>query len=96
MAKHSPHVLELAKRGAEAQLRDLVQELRYLLELFPHLQDSFDADELPLRFIMAKDAGRLTAKSAAAPGSRPQPSPRKAVRRRAKKSGPVRRSQKKG
>jgi hypothetical protein len=28
--------------------------------LFPHLRDSFDKDELPLRFIMAKGSGALT------------------------------------
>ena len=57
VAKYPPHLLELAKRGAEVQLRDLVQEINYLIELFPHLRDSFDEGELPLRFIMARDAG---------------------------------------
>ena len=57
MAKHSPRVLDLAKRGAAAQLRDLLHEAEMLLELFPDLRDSFDKDELPLNFIMAEGSG---------------------------------------
>jgi hypothetical protein len=60
MARHPAHILELAKHGAEVQLRDLLQEIKYLIELFPHLRDSLDEDELPLRFIMARDAGRAS------------------------------------
>lgn len=60
MAKHAPHILELAKRGAEVQLRDLMQEIMYLVKLFPDLKDSFNEDELPLRFIMARDAARAS------------------------------------
>jgi hypothetical protein len=70
MGKHPAHILELARLGAEVQLRDLMQEIRYLLELFPHLRDSFDEDELPLRYIMARDAGQ--ALKAAARGARRQ------------------------
>jgi hypothetical protein len=55
----------LARRGAAAQLDDLVQEAKYLMDLFPHLRDSFDTDELPIRFIMAKDSGRVTKRSSA-------------------------------
>ena len=51
------HLLELARRGAEARLHELAQEARYLIELFPHLQDSFDRDELPVSFILATGAG---------------------------------------
>jgi hypothetical protein len=53
------HLFELAKRGAEARLGELVQEAKYLIDLFPHLRDSFDKDELPLPFIIAKGAGRV-------------------------------------
>ena len=60
MPNYPSHILELAKRGAEVRLRDLVKEIKFLLELFPHLSDSFDKDELPLRFIIAKGAGRAT------------------------------------
>ena len=42
------HLFELAKRGAKARLGELVQEAKYLIDLFPHLRDSFDKDELPM------------------------------------------------
>src|SRR5580704_8296699 len=58
--RQDAHLYELAKRGAEVQLRELVQEAKNLIGLFPHLRDSFDPDELPLSFIIAKDAGRVT------------------------------------
>ena len=58
MPKHSSHIVELAKRGAEVRLRELMGEAKNLIELFPHLRDSFDKDELPLPFILAKGAGR--------------------------------------
>ncbi len=63
MAKHSPRILDLAKRGAAAQVRDLLHEARMLLELFPDLRDSFDKDELPLNFIMAEGSGALMGKT---------------------------------
>jgi hypothetical protein len=59
------HLFELAKRGAKARLGELVQEAKYLIDLFPHLRDSFDKDELPMSFIMARSAGRVTRTSAA-------------------------------
>jgi hypothetical protein len=52
------HVFALAKRGAEIRLSELVQEVKNLMGFFPHLRDSFDKDELPLPFIIAKGAGR--------------------------------------
>src|SRR5438270_12583256 len=54
MPKHSSHILELAKRGAEARYRELVDELKMLTRSFPHLRDSFDADELPVNFILRR------------------------------------------
>jgi hypothetical protein len=57
MAKHPARILELARIGAEIQFRDLVQEMRYLLDLFPSLGDSFSEDELPLKFLLAEQAG---------------------------------------
>ena len=48
------HFYELAKRGAEAQLRDLLHEAKLLVGLFPDLRDAFDKDELSLSFIVAK------------------------------------------
>jgi hypothetical protein len=69
MAKHSSHILDLARKGAEARFRELMDEAKELAQSFPHLRDSFDPDELPIAF-------RL--KSAAERGER------KALRRRAK------------
>jgi hypothetical protein len=55
--KHPSHILELAKRGAEVRLRELVNEAKNPIGLFPHLRDSFDKNELPVKFIM--DGGRF-------------------------------------
>ena len=63
MAKHSSHMLELAKRGAALRLRELANELHTLLMAFPDLHDSFDADELPVSFIVRRDARRARAKA---------------------------------
>jgi len=63
--RHDSLLYALARRGAAAQLGDLVQEAKYLIDLFPHLRDSFDKDELPIRFIMAKDSGRVRKTGAA-------------------------------
>jgi len=60
MPRHSSQILELAKRGAAARLQDLKHEAEMLIELFPHLRDSFDKDELPISFIVARGSGRLT------------------------------------
>ena len=57
MPKRSPRILDLANEGAEARLRELAQEVRVLLRLFPHQRDSFDDDELPVNFILAAGAG---------------------------------------
>ena len=70
MAKHSSHILELAKRGAALRLRELANELDILLGAFPDLHDAFDADELPVSFIMRRDARR--AKAVATPGHAPR------------------------
>lgn len=35
-------------------------EAKLLVQLFPHLKDSFDKDELPISFIVKRDAGSLT------------------------------------
>jgi len=83
MAKHSSHILDLAKRGAEARLQDLAMEARLLIELFPHLKDSFDRDELPISFIVKRDA-RLT-KGNVARRRRLSAAARKAVSQRMKK-----------
>jgi hypothetical protein len=92
--KKNAHLYELAKRGAEVQLRELVQETKYLIDLFPHLRDAFDKDELPLSFILAKGADRLTKTSAGRVRRRRRMSAaaRKAVSQRMKKYWAGRRS----
>lgn len=85
MAKHSSNILALAKRGAEARLEDLKQEIKLLVGLFPHLRDSFDEDDLPLSFIMAKDSGRLKGKNSGRRRQRMSAAARKAVGARMKR-----------
>jgi hypothetical protein len=49
---------ELATRGAEARLRELLEEASSLVRLFPALRDSFDPDELPVPFLLRRGAAR--------------------------------------
>lgn len=53
-----PHLLELAKRGAEVRARFLAEELKLLFSAFPHLKDAFDPDELPVPFLLKIGAER--------------------------------------
>ena len=94
MPKHPPHILELAKRGAEVRLRELVSEAKNLVGLFPHLRDSFDKDELPLKFIMAEGSGAAT-KTSARRTRQMSAAARKAVSLRMKKMWAARRKAKK-
>jgi hypothetical protein len=55
------HLYDLARRGAEARLSDLLHELKLLANLFPGLTDSFDPDELPVGFLLKRDSRRATA-----------------------------------
>jgi hypothetical protein len=41
---------------AAARLRQLVDEFRMLTSAFPDLRDAFDPDELPIDFILRRDA----------------------------------------
>jgi hypothetical protein len=76
------HLLALARRGAEVRLRELAHEARHLLAVFPHLGDTFDADELPVSFLIEEGARRRPAtESAGRPGGASA-----ARRRSAKKS----------
>ena len=62
--KNDARLYELAKLGAQAQLRDLLQEVKLLLDLFPDLRDSVDNDELPISFILELGRDRAEAKAA--------------------------------
>lgn len=65
----TPHVLDLAKRGAALRLRELADEVKLLLDLFPDLSDAFDPDELPVSFILTRDGAVPTAPAEPAAGS---------------------------
>lgn len=91
MPRHSSHILELAKRGAQARLLDLMHEAKLLVELFPHLRDSFDKDELPISFILAKGSGRVTRRKTVHRRRRMSAAARKAVSARMKKFWAARR-----
>jgi hypothetical protein len=85
-SKRNAHLLELARRGAEVRLRELVQEARNVIGLFPHLRDSYDRDELPVSFIIRRDADRVTRASAAQrPRRRMSAAARRAVSLRMKR-----------
>ena len=96
MARHSSHILELAKRGALARFQDLVQEAKLLLQLFPHVRDSVDKDQLPISFIVAKGSGRLTKKEVVRKKRHLSPAQRKAVSVRMTKYWAAKRKAKKG
>ncbi len=66
MPRRSSHILELARKGAEARFRELMNEANGLVQAFPQLRDSFDADELPIPFILKRGAARSSAKTESA------------------------------
>jgi len=61
MAKHPPHLLELAKRGADVRVRELLHELKLLTLSFPHLRDLVSSDDLPLNFLLRRGRDRAQA-----------------------------------
>jgi hypothetical protein len=69
----------------------LVQEAKNVIDLFPHLRDSYDRDELPLSFIIRRDAGRVTRASAAKRPRRMSAAARRAVSLRMKRYWAARR-----
>jgi hypothetical protein len=64
MGKNLSHLLQLGRRGAERRFGELINELRFLFTSFPHLGDAFDADGLPLSFIIKRDARDASVKTA--------------------------------
>jgi hypothetical protein len=50
-----------ARRGAEARLRELAEEAKQLLNVFPDLSASYDEDELRVKFILRKGARKTAA-----------------------------------
>ncbi len=71
------HILDLAKRGAEARFQELTQELKLLVDLFPHLRDAVDEDELPVSFIIQRDAASPAPTRGRKRAARPARAPRK-------------------
>lgn len=61
MARHSSHILELARRGADARFHELLDELSLLTLSFPHLRDAFDRDDLPVTFILRRGRDKAQA-----------------------------------
>jgi hypothetical protein len=92
MAKHSSQILALAQRGAEARLQDLMMEAKLLVQLFPHLKDSYDKDELPISFLVAKGSGQLTKGKGLRRRAPLSAAARKAVSQRMKKYWAARRA----
>jgi len=70
--KQHPQLYELAKLGAQARLQDLIHEAKLLIDLFPHLRDSVDRDELPATFLLKRGRDRADAK---APGQKKRRKP---------------------
>ena len=64
MPKPRARVAKLTKSSAAIEFKALVNELKFLLEMFPHLRDSYDPDELPVSFILKRDARRSKVKTA--------------------------------
>jgi hypothetical protein len=71
------HILDLAKRGAEARFHELTTELKLLVDLFPHLRDAVDEDDLPVSFIIERDATSPAPARGRKQPPRPVPAPRK-------------------
>jgi hypothetical protein len=53
--------MQLTQRGAAFRVRQLLAELHLLVGSFPDLHDAFDADELPLAFILRRDSRLMKA-----------------------------------
>jgi hypothetical protein len=69
MRDSSSHILDLTKHGASARVRELARELHLILDLFPDIDDAFDPDELPVSFIVRRDANSRRAAGLAAGNS---------------------------
>lgn len=86
MDKPFSHILELGKRNAERRFSALMKELNVLIGSFPHLSDAFDADGLPVSFIIKRDARGTQVSVVSRQQSAPAAAPTVA-RRQMKKDG---------
>jgi hypothetical protein len=89
MQKHSSPMMRLTKRRAAFRLRHLLDEFNFLMATFPDLHDAFDADELPLAFILKRDS-RLT-KASAGPRQTFSPRPNNSAPRQTTSSSGIHR-----
>jgi hypothetical protein len=86
MAKHPSHILELARKGAEARYQDLKAEIAALVKYFPHLAEQAGA-------ALGRAVGKTEAKVRR--GRTMSTAARKAVSERMKKYWAARRRTKK-
>lgn len=56
MPKRSFNILNIARHDAAAWCRALADRVQILVFSFPSLRDAFDADDLPLAFILKRDS----------------------------------------
>ena len=84
-----------ARRGAQARLREMAEEAKQLLNVFPDLSASFDEDELPVNFILRKGARKQAAATGVRRRRRMSAAQRKAVGERMRKYWAARRAAKK-
>ena len=56
MHKHSSPVKQATRRTAVSGLRHLLDEVQLVMAGLPDLHDAFDADDLPLAFILRRDS----------------------------------------
>jgi hypothetical protein len=95
MARKSSHLIELAARGAEARLHELLHEAKRLVDAFPHLRDTVGRDDLPIPFILRSGRSRGTGRGM--PRRKPMSAAaKKAVSLRMKKYWAARRKAQKG
>jgi hypothetical protein len=54
MNDHTSNILAPTRQRAASRLRELLDEVRMLMVSFPDLRDAFDADGLPISFILER------------------------------------------
>src|SRR5438874_6794897 len=71
--RHDERLNDLARRGAEARLREILEEASDLVKMFPPLKNAFDADELPPKFLLRRGADKaaLTTAESTLPKKKP-------------------------
>ena len=90
MHEHSSNMVRPTRHSAAFRLRQLLDELHLLMAAFPDLHDAFDADELPLAFILRRDSQPIEAD--AMPRRRFPARAQKPARRRTRSTGTHNRS----